>query len=102
VFFAAPPRHPNVDEISGRICLDLLKLPPDGAWRPNVSLQSLLTSIRVLLGAPNLDDPMRPDLIAEWLRSDPIQPNSEEDASPQPKRPRMASLSLSARNRSIE
>ena len=41
-------------------------MPPEGSWRPNVSLGSVLVTVHVLLGAPNLDDPVRPDLISEW------------------------------------
>lgn len=64
--FTSPVRHPNVDEISGRICLDLLKMPPDGSWRPNISISTVLVSIQVLLGSPNLNDVVRPELIAEF------------------------------------
>lgn len=66
VRFASPVAHPNVDEATGRICLDLLRMPPEGSWRPNVGLGSVLVSVQVLLGAPNLEDPVRPDLIASW------------------------------------
>lgn len=66
VRFTTPVRHPNIDEVSGRICLDLLRMPPEGSWRPIVSLGSVFVSIHVLLGSPNLDDPVRPDLISEW------------------------------------
>ena len=76
-------------------------MPPDGAWRPNISLQALLTSIRVLLGTPNLDDPVRPDLIEEWLQppSSPQPPNSpaQDDPAPPQKRPKVSLLSMSAR-----
>ena len=41
-------------------------MPPEGSWRPNVSLESVLVSVHVLLGSPNFDDPVRPDLISEW------------------------------------
>ena len=64
--FVTPVAHPNVDEATGRICLDLLRMPPEGSWRPNVSLGSVLVSVQVLLGAPNLEDPVRPDLIPSW------------------------------------
>lgn len=66
VRFITPVAHPNVDEATGRICLDLLRMPPEGSWRPNVSLGSVLVSVQVLLGAPNLEDPVRPDLITTW------------------------------------
>lgn len=54
--------HPNVDR-EGRICLDLLKLPPKGTWRPTVSLISLLTAIKLLLAEPNADDPLVPEIV---------------------------------------
>ena len=41
-------------------------MPPEGSWKPNISLSSLLTSIHLLLRSPNLDDPIRPDLVPEW------------------------------------
>lgn len=45
-------------------------MPPEGSWRPNVSLSSVLVTVQVLLGEPNLDDPVRPDLISEWRRDE--------------------------------
>ncbi|EDQ86611.1 uncharacterized protein MONBRDRAFT_27984 [Monosiga brevicollis MX1] len=38
--------HPNIDR-AGRICLDLLKMPPKGSWGPASNLATLLTSLRV-------------------------------------------------------
>lgn len=78
--FTTPVRHPNIDEVSGRICLDLFRMPPEGSWRPNVSLGSVLVSVHALLGAPNLDDPVRPDLISEWQdESENIKLTSDEN-----------------------
>lgn len=77
--FISPVRHPNVDEISGRICLDLLKMPPDGSWRPNISLSSVLVSIQVLLGCPNLNDVVRPELIPEFSAAGGTPLNEEEN-----------------------
>lgn len=56
VRFTLPVRHQNIDEVSGRICLDLLRKPPKGSWREYVSLGSVLVSVHALLGSPNLDD----------------------------------------------
>jgi len=53
--------HPNIDT-AGRICLDTLKSPPAGSWSPAVSLASLLLGIRTLLGQPNPDDGLMPDI----------------------------------------
>jgi len=47
---------------SGRICLDTLKSPPAGSWSPAVSLPSLLLSIKTLMGEPNPDDGLEPDI----------------------------------------
>lgn len=41
-------------------------MPPEGSWRPNVNLESVLVSVYALLISPNLEDPVRPDLISEW------------------------------------
>jgi len=58
--------HPNVDD-GGRICLDILKLPPHGSWKPSINISSCLTSLQVLMSEPNPDDPLMPD-IADQLR----------------------------------
>ena len=61
VRFLTPLYHPNVDQ-AGRICLDLLKMPPSGSWKPALNLSSLLTSLRVLLGEANPDDGLIPEI----------------------------------------
>ncbi|PSN44551.1 Ubiquitin-conjugating enzyme E2 T [Blattella germanica] len=65
VRFLTPVYHPNVD-VAGRICLDLLKLPPKGTWRPVVTLGGLLTSLQMLLAQPNPDDPLMTDIADEY------------------------------------
>ncbi|KFK39760.1 hypothetical protein AALP_AA3G284300 [Arabis alpina] len=55
VAFATPIYHPNIDN-SGRICLDILNLPPKGAWQPSLNISTVLTSIGLLLTEPNPDD----------------------------------------------
>ncbi|NXH75835.1 UBE2T enzyme, partial [Hydrobates tethys] len=55
--FLTPIYHPNIDS-AGRICLDVLKLPPQGAWRPSLNISTLLTSIQLLMAEPNPDDPL--------------------------------------------
>lgn len=50
--------HPNIDNSTGLICLDLLKLPPHGKWRPVISLSLILTAVQQLLGDPNPQDPL--------------------------------------------
>ncbi|KAG9455794.1 hypothetical protein H6P81_000302 [Aristolochia fimbriata] len=53
--FATPIYHPNIDN-GGRICLDILNLPPKGAWQPSLNISTVLTSIGLLLMEPNPDD----------------------------------------------
>ncbi|XP_071454701.1 ubiquitin-conjugating enzyme E2 T-like [Hetaerina americana] len=65
VEFLTPVYHPNVDE-SGRICLDLLRMPPAGSWRPTILLGGLLHSLRLLLAQPNPDDPLMLGIAEEF------------------------------------
>ncbi|XVF88532.1 hypothetical protein PTKIN_Ptkin19aG0058000 [Pterospermum kingtungense] len=55
VTFGTPIYHPNIDN-GGRICLDILNLPPKGAWQPSLNISTVLTSLRLLLSEPNPDD----------------------------------------------
>lgn len=57
--------HPNVDT-AGRICLDLLKMPPAGSWKPSWNLSTLLTSIQQLMAEPNPNDPLMVDIAREF------------------------------------
>ena len=57
--------HPNIDN-SGRICLDLLKMPPQGSWKPNLNLALMLKSIRLLMSQPNPDDPLMAEIASEF------------------------------------
>ncbi|XP_029428215.1 ubiquitin-conjugating enzyme E2 T isoform X2 [Rhinatrema bivittatum] len=59
--FLTPIYHPNIDS-AGRICLDILKLPPKGAWRPSLNISTVLTSIQLLMAEPNPDDPLMADI----------------------------------------
>nr|KAF6395679.1 ubiquitin conjugating enzyme E2 T [Rousettus aegyptiacus] len=61
--FLTPIYHPNIDS-AGRICLDILKLPPKGAWRPSLSIATVLTSIQLLMSEPNPDDPLVADVVS--------------------------------------
>lgn len=63
--FVTKVYHPNIDD-SGRICLDLLKPQPKGTWRPTVMLEGLLIAVQYLLGQPNPDDPLMPDIANEF------------------------------------
>jgi ubiquitin-conjugating enzyme E2 N len=53
--------HPNVDKI-GRICLDILK----DKWTPALQIQSVLLSLQVLMGNPNVDDPLDEQVASHW------------------------------------
>ncbi|CAK9172794.1 unnamed protein product [Ilex paraguariensis] len=55
VTFATPIYHPNIDN-GGRICLDILNLPPKGTWQPSLNISAVLTCIGLLLSEPNPDD----------------------------------------------
>lgn len=57
--------HPNIDD-NGRICLDLIKMPPSGNWKPTIGLEGLLIAIRSLLETPNPDDPLMADIAEEY------------------------------------
>lgn len=63
--FVTPIYHPNIDN-AGRICLDALKLPPKGAWRPSLNISTVLTSIQLLMAEPNPDDPLMADISSEF------------------------------------
>ena len=39
VNFVTQIYHPNIDD-QGRICLDLLKMPPKGSWKPSQNLST--------------------------------------------------------------
>lgn len=57
--------HPNIDK-RGRICLDLLKAPPSGSWKPIVGIQAVIQTIRLLLSMPNTTDPLVPEIANEY------------------------------------
>ncbi|EGG14276.1 hypothetical protein DFA_12046 [Cavenderia fasciculata] len=57
--------HPNVDD-QGRICLDTLKMPPQGSWGPAHNLSTTLTTIRLLMAHPNPDDPLMKEITEQY------------------------------------
>uniref|UniRef100_A0A8D2LLZ7 Ubiquitin-conjugating enzyme E2 T n=1 Tax=Varanus komodoensis TaxID=61221 RepID=A0A8D2LLZ7_VARKO len=63
--FLTPIYHPNIDS-AGRICLDVLRSPPKGAWRPSLNIAAVLTSIQMLMNEPNPDDPLMADISSEY------------------------------------
>lgn len=54
--------QPNIDS-EGRICLDTLKMQPQGSWAPSVNINTLLLSIRLLLAYPNPEDGLVADIV---------------------------------------
>jgi hypothetical protein len=58
--------HPNIDS-RGRVCLDLLDMPPKGSWRPSLTLATVLAGVRQLLADPNPRDPLETDVTEEYL-----------------------------------
>ncbi|KAH9499986.1 Ubiquitin-conjugating enzyme E2 T [Bulinus truncatus] len=63
--FVTPIYHPNIDK-SGRICMDTLKVPPKGTWRPCLNIATVLMMIRVLMGEPGSEDPLMTDIWQEF------------------------------------
>ena len=68
VKFLTPIYHPNIDS-AGRICLDILKPPPHGNWKPAQNISSILRSIQLLLDDPNPDDSLMSDIAHEFKNS---------------------------------
>lgn len=62
--------HPNIDS-AGRICLDVLKSPPTGSWKPAHNLHTILTSIQLLLAEPNPDDGLMVEISREYKHQRP-------------------------------
>ncbi|PXF49043.1 Ubiquitin-conjugating enzyme E2 T [Gracilariopsis chorda] len=57
--------HPNIDT-EGRICLDSLNMPPNGAWKPSLNIATVLTTIQALMSTPNADDGLMADITDEY------------------------------------
>ncbi|KAI0492842.1 hypothetical protein KFK09_027118 [Dendrobium nobile] len=65
VTFVTPIYHPNIDN-GGRICLDILNLPPKGAWQPSLNISTVMMSIGLLLSEPNPDDGLMAEVSREF------------------------------------
>lgn len=46
--------------------MDMLKMPPKGAWLPTITLETLLVSLQTLMANPNPDDPLMMDVANEY------------------------------------
>lgn len=66
VWFMTKIYHANVDE-RGAICADLLD--PAGTYEPTITLANLVVSICSLLEDPGWDEPLVPEIAAEYHRS---------------------------------
>ncbi|EOD22912.1 hypothetical protein EMIHUDRAFT_47260, partial [Emiliania huxleyi CCMP1516] len=64
--FTTPIYHPNIDS-AGRICLDILNMPPKGAWKPSLNLPTVLSSIQLLMSHPNPDDGLMVEITHEYI-----------------------------------
>ncbi|KAJ3254752.1 Ubiquitin-conjugating enzyme E2 T [Chytriomyces hyalinus] len=65
VIFTTRIHHPNIDS-SGRICSDVLKMPPKGCWSPKMNLNTVFAAIRLLMAEPNPDDPLENEIADEF------------------------------------
>lgn len=59
--------HPNIDS-EGRICLDILNMPgtKGGAWKPSLSVFTVLQSVSLLMSEPNPEDGLVTDVTHEY------------------------------------
>jgi len=68
VRFLTPVYHPNIDS-GGRICLDILNMPPKGGWTPRLEIPTVLASIVILLAEPNPDDGLMADITEQYINN---------------------------------
>ena len=66
VLFVTPIYHPNIDS-AGRICLDILNMPPKGAWKPSLNLSTVLSSLQLLMSEPNAEDGLMVDVTHQYI-----------------------------------
>ncbi|KAH8555347.1 ubiquitin-conjugating enzyme/RWD-like protein [Umbelopsis sp. PMI_123] len=64
--FITPIYHPNIDE-AGRICADILKMPPAGNWVPALNLSTVLLALSGLMSEPNPDDPLEMEIVSNSI-----------------------------------
>lgn len=51
----------------GKICLNILTMPPEGAYNPTMTVESIVLSVQLLLQSPNPYDPLRSDAANDYL-----------------------------------
>lgn len=61
--------HPNIDNSTGLICLDVLKMPPHGKWRPVNNISLILTAVQQLLSDPNPHDPLDAAIVSKCTKA---------------------------------
>ena len=66
VHYTTPIYHPNIDS-AGRICLDILNLPPKGAWKPSLNISTVLQSLQLLMSEPNPEDGLMVDITHQYI-----------------------------------
>mmetsp|Transcript_202 Transcript_202/g.348 ORF Transcript_202/g.348 Transcript_202/m.348 type:complete len:180 (-) Transcript_202:1944-2483(-) len=49
--------HPNIDS-KGAVCLNILKVPPHGNWKPVLTMNAVFIGLNFLFQEPNPDDPL--------------------------------------------
>ncbi|KAG9467318.1 hypothetical protein GDO78_015184 [Eleutherodactylus coqui] len=99
--FLTPIYHPNIDT-AGRICLDILKPPPEGAWRPALNLSSVLTSIQLLMNEPNPEDPLMADIAREYKYHRAAYTATAREWTEKHAKPRDAAVSTGQKRRSAD
>jgi ubiquitin-protein ligase len=62
--------HPNIDK-TGQICLNILRAPPNGDWKPCINLPKVVLSVHSLLSDPNPMDPLNTEA-GNMYKADPV------------------------------